>query len=41
MGEFGKLSEAIELIEAWCAKWEIKLNAEKTQLIVLSVGFKP
>ena len=36
-----KLSKALKLIGAWCSKWRIKLNAGKTQLIVLSVGFKP
>ena len=36
-----KLSKALKLIEAWCSKWRIKLNAEKTQLIVFSVGPKP
>ena len=36
-----KLSKALKLIEAWCSKWRIKLNAGKTQLIVFSVGPKP
>ena len=36
-----KLSNALKLIEAWCSKWRIKLNAGKTQLIVFSVGPKP
>ena len=36
-----KLSKALKLIEAWCSKWRIKLNAGKTQLIVFSVGLKP
>ena len=35
-----KLSKALKLIEAWCSKWRIKLNAGKTQLIVFSVGPK-
>ena len=33
--------DALKLIEAWCSKWRIKLNAGKTQLIVFSVGPKP
>ena len=36
-----KLSKTLKLIEAWCSKWRIKLNAGKTQLIVFSVGPKP
>ena len=36
-----KLSKALKLIEVWCSKWRIKLNAGKTQLIVFSVGPKP
>ena len=36
-----KLSKALKLIESWCSKWRIKLNAGKTQLIVFSVGYKP
>ena len=36
-----KLSKALKLIESWCSKWRIKLNAGKTQLIVFSVGPKP
>ena len=36
-----KLSKALKLIEAWCSKWRIQLNAGKTQLIVFSVCPKP
>ena len=36
-----KLPKALKLIEAWCSKWRIKLNAGKTQRIVFSVGSKP
>ena len=36
-----KLSKALKLIEARCSKWQIKLNAGKTQLIVFSVGPEP
>ena len=28
-----KLQEALSLLETWCCKWRIKLNANKTQLI--------
>ena len=36
-----KLSKALKLIEAWCSKLRIKLNAGKTELSVFSVGSKP
>ena len=29
-----RISKALSELEAWCSKWRIKLNANKTQLIV-------
>ena len=36
-----RLSKALKLMEGWCAKWRIKLNAVKTQFLVFSRTVKP
>ena len=32
----GKLQRAVDDIEGWCRKWRVKLNGEKSNLVILS-----